>query len=97
MAVELKNRIALDLGVNVPMVKFLQGPSVEEAAAYLFEQLTQEVSDAPVALASAVAQRNGKQANGRVEEHLLANLDQLSDEEVNSLLTETLAEEESSE
>jgi acyl carrier protein len=97
MAVELKNRIALDLGVNVPMVKFLQGPSVEEAAAYLFEQLTQEVSDAPVALASAAAQRNGKQANGRVEEHLLANLDQLSDEEVNSLLTETLAEEESSE
>jgi hypothetical protein len=25
MAVELKNRIAVDLGVNVPMVKFLQG------------------------------------------------------------------------
>jgi len=36
MAVELKNRIALDLGVNVPMVKFLQDPSVEEATAYLF-------------------------------------------------------------
>jgi len=97
MAVELKNRIALDLCVNVPMVKFLQGPSVEEATSYLFEQLMQGVSDAPAPLASAVAQRNGKQANGRVDEHLLANLDELSDEEVNSLLTDTLAEEESSE
>jgi len=97
MAVELKNRIALDLGVNVPMVKFLQGPSVEEAAAYLFEQLTQGVSDTPAALASAVAQRHGEQKNGRVDEHLLANLDRLSDEEVNSLLTVTLAEEEGGE
>ena len=97
MAVELKNRIALDLGVNVPMVKFLQGPSVEEAAAYLFEQLTEGLSDAPAALASTVAQRHGEQEKGRVNEHLLANLDQLSDEEVNSLLTDTLAEEEGSE
>ena len=37
MAVELKNRIAVDLGVNVPMVKFLQGPSVEQAAAQLLD------------------------------------------------------------
>ena len=32
MAVELKNRISADLGVNVPMVKFLQGFSVAQAA-----------------------------------------------------------------
>ena len=89
MAVELKNRIAVDLGVNVPMVKFLQGPSVEQAAAQLLDQLTAGVSDAPAALAPAVTQRNGEQENGRVNEHLLANLDQLSDEEVNSLLTDT--------
>ena len=44
MAVELKNRIAVDLGVNVPMVKFLQGPSVEQAAAQILDQLTAEVS-----------------------------------------------------
>ena len=31
MAVELKNRIALDLKVNVPVVKFLQGFSVDQA------------------------------------------------------------------
>jgi len=97
MAVELKNRIALDLGVNVPMVKFLQGPSVEEAVAYLFEQLTQEVSDSPAPLVAGVAPFQEEHENGRLDEQLLANLDRLSDEEVDSLLADTLAEEEGSE
>ena len=97
MAVELKNRIALDLGVNVPMVKFLQGPSVEEAVAYLFEQLTQEVSDPPAPSAAGVTPFQGGHENGSVDEQLLANLDRLSDEEVDSLLADTLAEEEGSE
>lgn len=97
MAVELKNRIALDLGVNVPMVKFLQGPSVEEAVAYLFEQLTQEVSDSAAPLVAGVAPFQEEHENGRLDEQLLANLDRLSDEEVDSLLADTLAEEEGSE
>ena len=97
MAVELKNRIALDLGVNLPMVKFLQGPSVEQAAAQLLDQLTAEVSDAPAALARASTQRQAEQQNGADNEHLLATLDQLSDEEVNSLLTDIMALEEGSE
>ena len=50
MAVELKNRISADLGVNVPMVKFLQGFSVAQAATQLLEQLTAEV-DSPSAFA----------------------------------------------
>ena len=32
MAVQLKNRIETDLGVVVPMIQFLQGPSVDELA-----------------------------------------------------------------
>jgi acyl carrier protein len=39
MAIELKNRIEADLGVTVPMVKFLEGPSVRELAGYMAEQL----------------------------------------------------------
>ncbi len=97
MAVELKNRIALDLGVNVPMVKFLQGPSVEQAAALLSEQLTAVVSEASAGFSPAVALPQEARQNGHANEHLLANLDQLSDEEVNSLLADTLAEEERSE
>ncbi len=97
MAVELKNRIAVDLGVNVPMVKFLQGPSVEQAATQLLDQLTAEVSNGSAAPVPTVTQQHGEQTNGNIDEHLLANLEQLSDEEVNSLLTDMLAKEEVSE
>ena len=39
----------------------------------------------------------GEHGNGGIHEHLLENLDQYSDEEVNSLLTDLLAKEEASE
>ena len=39
----------------------------------------------------------GEQKSGGIDEHLLENLDQFSDEEVNSLLTDILAKEEVSE
>jgi len=97
MAVELKNRIAIDLGVNVPMVTFLSGPSVEQAASQLLHLLTSETSASSVPLASANGHFREQQGNGGVDEQLLENLDQYSDEEVNSLLTDLLAQEEVSE
>lgn len=89
MAVELKNRIAVDLKVNVPVVKFLQGFSVDQAVTQVLEQLTTEVANPTPPLAPAVVQ-SGKQHNA---ERTLANLDQLSDENVDSLLADMLAEE----
>ncbi len=77
MAVELKNRIATDLGVNVPMVTFLSGPSVEQAATQLLRLLTTEAPAASVPVASV-----------RPED-----VDQYSDEQVNSMLTDLLAKE----
>ena len=98
MAVEMKNRIAVDLGVNVPMVTFLSGPSVEQAAGQLLQLLTSETSSAVAPLASATIHHLGEQANGGTgDERLLKNLDQLSDDEVNSLLSDLLAKEEVSE
>jgi myxalamid-type polyketide synthase MxaE and MxaD len=97
MAVELKNRIAVDLDVNVPMVTFLSGPSVEQAAAQLLQLLTSDTSTSSVPLSSAITHRNGEQQNGGINEHRLESLDQYSDEEVNSLLTDLLAKEEVSE
>jgi len=84
MAVALKNRIAVDLGVNVPMVKFLQGFSVAEAATQVLEQLTAEaaVPSMPVAGINAP---------------LPEDIDKLSDEQVHSLLTDMLAIEEANE
>jgi acyl carrier protein len=84
MAVELKNRISADLGVNVPMVKFLQGFSVAQAAMQLLEQLTADAdgsSERPVARA---------QESSAAEQDLLANIDKLSEEQVNSMLAEML-------
>jgi uncharacterized protein YejL (UPF0352 family) len=97
MAVELKNRIAVDLGVNVPMVTFLSGPSVAQAASQLLQLLTSETPGSSAPLASANGHLQGQQANGGIDEHLLEKLDQYSDEEVNSLLTDLLAQEEVSE
>jgi len=93
MAVELKNRIAVDLGVNVPIVTFLSGPSVEQAASQLLLLLTSETFGTSELLASANGDPQGQLGNG-INEHLLENLDRYSDEEVNSLLTDLLAKEE---
>ena len=97
MAVELKNRIAVDLGVNVPIVTFLSGPSVEQAASQLLHLLTSETSAVSAALASANGHLQGQRGNSGIDENLLENLDQYSDEEVNSLLAELLAKEEAGE
>ena len=97
MAVELKNRIAVDLGVNLPMVTFLSGPSVEQAASQLILLLTSEAFAVSVPLGSVNGHPRGQQGNGGIEEHLLESLDQYSDEELNSLLTDLLAKEEVSE
>jgi acyl transferase domain-containing protein/acyl carrier protein len=92
MAVELRNRIAVDLGVKVPVVKFLQGFSVDEAVTQVLDQLTAEGSNASAPLAPAVTQQKEHIDKGNAEQ-LLANLDQLSDEKVDSLLADMLADE----
>jgi acyl carrier protein len=96
MAVELKNRIAVDLKVNVPVVKFLQGFSVDQAVTQVLDQLAADVANPTTPLAPPVTEQN--EHNGQEDaEQLLANLDQLSDEKVDSLLTEMLADEKISE
>ena len=89
MAVELKNRIAVDLKVNVPVVRFLQGFSVDQAVTQVLEQLTTEAVDPTVPPAPPVAPLEDRQN----AERLLAELDQLSDEQVSALLSDMLAEE----
>jgi amino acid adenylation domain-containing protein/thioester reductase-like protein len=42
IAVEVRNRINGDLGVNVPLAKFMQGGSISALAAYLAERLLQD-------------------------------------------------------
>ena len=97
MAVELKNRIAVDLKVNVPVVKFLQGFSVDQAVTQVLDQLAAEARQ-PVG-AARPGNYHSRRSTSTTEnaEQLLANLDQLSDEKVDSLLTDMLADEKVSE
>ena len=92
MAVELKNRIAVDLKVNVPVVKFLQGFSVDQAVTQVLEQLAAGAAN-PLAPPAPEVTQHKAHIDKRNAERLLANLDQLSDEKVDSLLTEMLGEE----
>jgi acyl transferase domain-containing protein/acyl carrier protein len=88
MAVELKNRIAVDLKVNVPVVRFLDGFSVDQAVAQVLGQLAAETTNPVLPLASAPLPA-GERENA---ERLLAKLGQLSDEQVGSLLADMLGE-----
>jgi phthiocerol/phenolphthiocerol synthesis type-I polyketide synthase D len=89
MAVELKNRIAVDLKVNVPVVKFLQGFSVDQAVTEVLEQLGTEAADPTMPLAPTVVPLEERQT----AERLLADLDGLSDAQVSALLNDMLANE----
>ena len=89
MAVELKNRISTDLGVNVPMVKFLQGFSVAQAATQLLGQLAAEAGD-PADRQASAPEAPGENGSDRFNEAVLADIDELSDEQVNSMLTRML-------
>lgn len=93
MAVELKNRIAVDLGVNVPMVTFLSEPSVEQATERLLHLLTSETSISSVHIASPIALSPEELKSEGIDEQLLENLDTFSDQEVTLILTELLAKE----
>ena len=98
MAIELKNRIEADLGVTVPMVRFLEGPSVRELADFIASQLgpllnairTMTPQTIDVAPANCIAPEAG--LDSHAAGHLLANLETLSNEQVDSLLLELYAE-----
>ncbi|TGO03759.1 hypothetical protein PN36_00390 [Candidatus Thiomargarita nelsonii] len=87
MAVELRNKVRKELGVDVPIVKFMEGASVVDLATQLSLQLTETGATEPE------TQNRDTGINLENPEDMLANLDQLSDEEVDALLNTSLVEE----
>lgn len=83
MAVELRNKVRKELGVDVPIVKFMEGSSVVDLATQVSLQLTETELE---------TQNMDTGINLENPEDMLANLDQLSDEEVDALLNTNLAE-----
>jgi len=83
MAVELKNRIECDLDCSLPMGQLAQSPTIRRFSSVVLNQLL-----APVSTSSAppVIRRE-------TPEQLLAKVDRLSDQDVDSLLRKMVSEE----
>jgi acyl carrier protein len=102
MAMELKNWIEEELGVQVPITIFLQEPGIAEFSTQLLDQLAISASTPLIPFISSDVQEDGRVNTGNGEglspqaaEQLLAELDQLSDEEVDALLGQFSQEENS--
>ena len=100
IAVEVRNRINTDLGMNVPLAKFMQGDSsISALAAYAAERLTEsertEDDKKP-----GVSVGNGRKLtaesspllSGAAAADLLERIDELSEEEIDSALSELAPE-----
>jgi acyl carrier protein len=86
MAVEIGNQIQAMFGVDVPAMKFMEGLSIAGLSAYVIEQLSGE--EAPTAVPPSAPQ---------TADDVLERVEQLSDEEVDTLLHEMVAGEASEE
>jgi myxalamid-type polyketide synthase MxaB len=98
MALELRNRVETDLGMNIPMSYFLQGLSVSEMSALLLEILAEadltESSLQTSAGAPSLEEPGAHLGDEERTRQLLSNIDQLSNEQVDMLLNDLLAGEE---
>jgi phthiocerol/phenolphthiocerol synthesis type-I polyketide synthase D len=94
MAIELKNRIERELKVRIPIVTFLQGPGIVQFASQILEQLAAQ-QEPQVQVSPGMEPVPEQAANGHQvdAEGLLAQLDQLSDNEVDALLQQMLQDE----
>ncbi|MFC1975072.1 SDR family NAD(P)-dependent oxidoreductase [Chloroflexota bacterium] len=81
MAQELKNRVEVDLEIPLQLVDFLEGPSVTDLGTLLLNKLTE-------ATAPSEQQTSSNNLDQEQATQLLAELDDLSDEEVDSLLNQ---------
>jgi acyl carrier protein len=87
MAVELKNWIEGELGVTLPSVELLRGPSIADLTGKLLEQMAKrdevESKDVPAELPASAERAEREDAH-----RMLARIDEMSDEELDAALGE---------
>ncbi|MEZ0364409.1 SDR family NAD(P)-dependent oxidoreductase [Mycobacterium sp. pUA109] len=92
-AMELRRKVELDLGIALPVVKLLDGPSVADLAGWLADQHVGAPA-APPEPAAGNGHRNGAPVNGADGGRwvdLLTQVPEVSDDAVDELLREVLA------
>jgi NAD(P)-dependent dehydrogenase (short-subunit alcohol dehydrogenase family) len=96
MALELKNRIEANLNITIPMVQILQGPSTHQLTSWILNNFTEKETAQSNSLTGSISQGSANGDTLDVEDAgaVLASLDQLSDEQVDLLLANLLAENE---
>lgn len=93
-AVEIKNLVERELGVPLPVVKFLDGYSVSDFAAYLEPRLLDDGPEPATTTPAAAPQPAAVPAATqplRVDQLDPGQLDNLTDEQVDALLSALLA------
>jgi acyl transferase domain-containing protein len=83
MAVELKNRVESDLGVVLPIVALLQGPTARTLAEEVLDLFGERSNTSP---SDAIADAHDEMAR------FLAQLDELTDEQIDALLADLATE-----
>jgi acyl transferase domain-containing protein/acyl carrier protein len=98
MAVELRNWIEGELRINLPIVELMHGPSVTQVADLLVQHLGKEQGTATVAVTGVPPAPppppGPPDPTAERTDQLLAQVDQLSEAEVDSLLGSMLTEQE---
>lgn len=84
-ALELKNRIETDLAIEVPLARFVERPTIEQLAGALLEELQCTSATNPEQVPGAPISADPLQ--------LLAQIDQLSDEQVDALIEQLQTQE----
>jgi acyl carrier protein len=93
MAVELKNRIEMELKIVLPMMELLQGPTILQLTEELMNRLP-GIDSSPEAITIPNEIRNDSLSSSTTSQ-LLSSIDELSDDQVDTLLDELLSEQES--
>jgi myxalamid-type polyketide synthase MxaB len=79
MAVEMRTKLSVDLGVDIPITKFSEDVTVINLAVFVNEQLTEKIPISPVSVINSVDDNS-------ISEELLAQLNQLTAQEIDALL-----------
>jgi phthiocerol/phenolphthiocerol synthesis type-I polyketide synthase C len=91
VAVELRAQIERDLGVVVPVVRLLDGPSVTGLAGWLADQLSGGAAGPTPVATDGVPIVNGSNGSAPEWMDILGRLPDISDDDVDALLRDVLA------